>query len=179
MIGLLWFKRQLPDYVARFIELVLQIVGDHGPAVSGAHNAIVAFCAGKDLISSLCSGLLTIGQRFGGAIDDAAMKFKHAHEAGLSPEQFIADMKKKGINILGIGHKIKSTKNPDKRVQQLMSFARARLGARRRHLPIVAGSDSHFEATVGLGVTDIQASDAEDAVAAIRAGRSRNLQKTY
>ena len=125
VIGLLWFKRQLPDYAAKFIELVLQIVADHGPAVSGAHNAIVASCAGKDLISSLCSGLLTIGPRFGGAIDDAAREFKHAHEAGLSPEQFVADMKKKGINIPGIGHKIKSTKNPDKRVQQLISFARA------------------------------------------------------
>jgi len=68
---------------------------------------------------------LTIGPRFGGAIDDAAREFKHAHEAGLSPEQFVADMKKKGINIPGIGHKIKSTKNPDKRVQQLISFARA------------------------------------------------------
>ena len=125
VIGLLWFKRQLPDYAAKFIELVLQIVADHGPAVSGAHNAIVASCAGKDLISSLCSGLLTIGPRFGGAIDDAAREFKHAREAGLSPEQFVADMKKKGINIPGIGHKIKSTKNPDKRVQQLISFARA------------------------------------------------------
>ena len=28
--------------------------------------------AGKDLVSSLCSGLLTIGPRFGGALDDAA-----------------------------------------------------------------------------------------------------------
>ena len=27
---------------------------------------------GKDLVSSLCSGLLTIGPRFGGALDDAA-----------------------------------------------------------------------------------------------------------
>ncbi|MGB7545287.1 MAG: citrate/2-methylcitrate synthase, partial [Methanothrix sp.] len=125
VIGLLWFKRQLPDYAARFIELVLQIVADHGPAVSGAHNAIVASCAGKDLISSLCSGLLTIGPRFGGAIDDAAREFKHAQEVGLTPEQFVSEMKKKGINIPGIGHKIKSTKNPDKRVQQLISFARA------------------------------------------------------
>ena len=51
--------------------------------------------------------------------------------------------------------------------------ARARMGARRRHLPMVAGSDSHFAATVGLGVTDIQAGDAGEAVAAIREGRTR------
>lgn len=125
VIGLLWFKKELPDYAAGFIELVLQIVADHGPAVSGAHNAIVASCAGKDLISSLCSGLLTIGPRFGGAIDDAAREFKRAREVGLTPEQFVGDMKKKGINIPGIGHKIKSVKNPDKRVQLLIQYARA------------------------------------------------------
>jgi citrate synthase len=125
VVGLLWFKKELPDYASHFIELVLQIVADHGPAVSGAHNAIVASCAGKDLISSLCSGLLTIGPRFGGAIDDAAREFKLAYETGLAPEQFVNGMKKKGINIPGIGHKIKSVKNPDKRVQLLINYARA------------------------------------------------------
>lgn len=55
--------------------------------------------------------------------------------------------------------------------------ARARLEARRRHLPMVAGSDSHFAATVGLGVTEIQAADAEEAVAAIREGRTRVVGK--
>ncbi len=51
--------------------------------------------------------------------------------------------------------------------------ARARLGARRRRLPMVAGSDSHFAATVGLGVTRIDADDPEGAVEAIRLGRTR------
>lgn len=48
------------------------LCADHGPCVSGAHNSIVTSRAGKDLVSSLVSGLLTIGPRFGGAIDDAA-----------------------------------------------------------------------------------------------------------
>jgi len=124
VIGLLWFKKELPNYASQFIELVIQIVADHGPAVSGAHNAIVASCAGKDLVSSLCSGLLTIGPRFGGAIDDAAREFKRARESGLTPEQFVNEMKRKGINIPGIGHRIKSVKNPDMRVQLLISYAR-------------------------------------------------------
>ncbi|MBC7079165.1 MAG: ATP citrate synthase [Methanothrix sp.] len=124
VIGLLWFKKVLPDYAARFIELVLQIVADHGPSVSAAHNAIVASCAGKDLISSLASGLLTVGPRFGGAIDDAAREFKRAYDAGLTPEQFVNEMKRKGVNIPGIGHRIKSVKNPDKRVQLLIDYAK-------------------------------------------------------
>lgn len=124
VIGLLWFKKELPPWAADFIELVLQIVADHGPAVSAAHNAIVASCAGKDLISSLASGLLTIGPRFGGAIDDAAREFKSAHDSGLTPEQFVNEMKSKGTNIPGIGHRIKSVKNPDKRVELLIGYAR-------------------------------------------------------
>ena len=36
------------------------VTADHGPAVSGSHNTIVCARAGKDLVSSLASGLLTI-----------------------------------------------------------------------------------------------------------------------
>jgi ATP citrate (pro-S)-lyase len=48
--------------------MILMVTADHGPAVSGAHNTIVSARAGKDLVSSLASGLLTIGPRFGGAL---------------------------------------------------------------------------------------------------------------
>ncbi|MFA7008683.1 MAG: citrate/2-methylcitrate synthase, partial [Elusimicrobiales bacterium] len=124
VIGLLWFKRELPDYGRKFLETALILTADHGPAVSGAHNAIVAARAGKDIISSLASGLLTIGPRFGGAIDDAAQNFKRACDAGLSPAQFVAEMKAKGLNIPGIGHRVKSISNPDMRVTQLKAFCR-------------------------------------------------------
>ena len=43
---------------------------------AGAHNTIVTSRAGKDLVSCLVAGLLTIGPRFGGAIDDAARYFQ-------------------------------------------------------------------------------------------------------
>jgi hypothetical protein len=39
------------------------------------------------------------------------------------------------------------------------------------------GTDTHFAATVGLGVTEIEAADAEEAVAAIRAGQTRVMGK--
>ena len=68
VVSLLWFKRRLPSWATKFIEMVLMLTADHGPAVSGAMNTIVATRAGKDLISSLASGLLTIGSRFGGAL---------------------------------------------------------------------------------------------------------------
>ena len=64
--------------------------------------------AGKDLVSCLVSGLLTIGPRFGGAIDDAARYFQDACDRGLEPDDFVEEMKKKGIRVPGIGHRIKS-----------------------------------------------------------------------
>jgi hypothetical protein len=122
VIGLLWFKKMLPKWAREYLEIVLQITADHGPAVSGAHNAIVAACAGKDLISSLVSGLLTIGPRFGGAVDGAAVMFQDALDRGLTPEAFVNEMKVKSINIQGIGHRIKSVTNPDLRVSLLKSY---------------------------------------------------------
>ena len=65
--------------------MILMVIADHGPAVSGAHNTTVTARAGKDLVSALCSGLLTIGPRFGGALDDAAKMFSEAHDSGVSP----------------------------------------------------------------------------------------------
>ena len=34
-IGLLWFKRRLPAYATRFIEMCVVLCADHGPCVSG------------------------------------------------------------------------------------------------------------------------------------------------
>ena len=122
VIGLLWFKKRLPPFACAYIVLILKAIADHGPCVSGAHNTIVAARAGKDLISSLASGLLTIGPRFGGAIDSAAIMFKNAFDRKLSPSVFVQEMKDRGELIPGIGHKIKSTKNPDSRVVFLKTF---------------------------------------------------------
>ncbi|CAI0626573.1 unnamed protein product [Linum tenue] len=124
IISLLWFKRSLPRYCTKFIEICIMLCADHGPCVSGAHNTIVTARAGKDLVSSLVSGLLTIGPRFGGAIDDAARYFKDAYDRGLTPYEFVESMKKKGIRVPGIGHRIKRGDNRDKRVELLQEFAR-------------------------------------------------------
>lgn len=85
----------------------LMVTADHGPAVSGAHNTIVAARAGKDLVSSLCSGLLTIGDRFGGALDGAARMFTEAYDAGLSPRAFVDSMRRQHRLIMGIGALLK------------------------------------------------------------------------
>lgn len=101
VVSLLWFQRCLPPYVCKFFEMCLMVTADHGPAVSGAHNTIVCARAGKDLVSSLVSGLLTIGDRFGGALDGAAKQFSEAYDSGMHPSDFVNAMRKKGTLIMG------------------------------------------------------------------------------
>nr|AUZ82868.1 ATP citrate lyase [Tigriopus kingsejongensis] len=122
VLSLLWFQRRLPPYACKFLEMCLMITADHGPAVSGAHNTIVCARAGKDLVSSLVSGLLTIGDRFGGALDGAAKQFTGAYDANMIPMEFVNSMRKKGQLIMGIGHRVKSINNPDMRVTLVKEF---------------------------------------------------------
>lgn len=124
VISLLWFKRRLPTYCTKFIEMALMLTADHGPAVSGAMNAIITARAGKDLVSSLCAGLLTIGDRFGGALDEAAKTFSQAKDRGLTPREFVDEQRRANKLIPGIGHKVKSVTNPDFRVQVLVEHVR-------------------------------------------------------
>jgi len=127
-ICLLWFRRRLPPYFCKFIELCMITTADHGPCVSGAHNTIVAARAGKDLVSSLISGLATIGPRFGGALDDAARMFCEAFDLKLTPEKFVEKCKAEKTVIAGIGHRIKSLDNPDARVVLIKEYV-------KKHLP--------------------------------------------
>ncbi|KAH8052340.1 ATP citrate synthase [Aureococcus anophagefferens] len=117
VLSLLWFKR-LPPYATKFIEMI--------PTTgSSRHNTIVSTRAGKDLVSSLVSGLLTIGPRFGGALDGAATMMTDACDRGMSGKQFVDDCKREGKLIMGIGHRIKSVENPDMRVEIIKKYAQA------------------------------------------------------
>ncbi|KAJ5894791.1 ATP-citrate synthase subunit 1 [Penicillium taxi] len=124
VMSLLWFRRRLPTYASKFLEMVLMLTADHGPAVSGAMNTIITTRAGKDLISALVSGLLTIGSRFGGALDGAAEEFTKAFDKGLSPRDFVDLMRKENKLIPGIGHRVKSRNNPDLRVELVKEFVK-------------------------------------------------------
>jgi succinyl-CoA synthetase alpha subunit len=106
-----------------FTDHVLKLLVDHGPQVSGAMNTIVAARAGKDLVSSLSAGLLTVGPRFGGAINASAAGWIEARAGALSAPEFVEAHAKSGIPISGIGHKKYTRDSPDPRVKSLMEFA--------------------------------------------------------
>ena len=106
-----------------FVDFVLRILVDHGPQVSGALNTIVTSRAGRDLPSSLSSGILTIGPRFGGAINQAAKNFLEGVSSGKSAGQFTEEFASKKIYIAGIGHKKYSVDFPDPRVIEILKFS--------------------------------------------------------
>jgi succinyl-CoA synthetase alpha subunit len=123
VIGALWLKRELPEYALNYVNTIIILLADHGPAVSGATNTIVTARAGKDILSSLVSGLMTIGPRFGGAIDGAARTWYESTGKETS-EDLVTRMKKNGNPIQGIGHKVKSKFNPDGRCEILKKLAK-------------------------------------------------------
>lgn len=108
---------------AAFAEAVFSLLIDHGGHVSGAVNTMVTARAGKDLVSSLAAGILTIGPRFGGAVNEAAATWLEGVASGKEAREFVAEKTKGGKLLLGIGHKKYRVGLPDPRVGALSEFA--------------------------------------------------------
>ena len=69
------------------------------------------------------SSLLELIHVILGALDEAAELFTAAVDSGESPKDFVQRMKKENKLIMGIGHRIKSLTNPDKRVTLVKNYA--------------------------------------------------------
>lgn len=125
VVGLLWNKRLLTPKEAETVKRILMLSADHGPAVSGAFGTILAACAGINLPQAVAAGMIMIGPRFGGAVTDAATYFDYGlRNFPNDIPGFLAHMKKEVGPVPGIGHRVKSLKNPDKRVQELIRFVK-------------------------------------------------------
>ena len=48
--------------------------------------------------------------------------FSEAYDAGLHPQEFVNNTRKKGNLIMGIGHRVKSINNPDMRVKLIKEY---------------------------------------------------------
>ena len=116
-------KKINSEETEKLIDFILKTSVDHGPYVSGALNTIVTARAGKDLVSALCAGLLTIGPRFGGALNQAAKNWFSGVVDGKSPHDFVEEFASRGEYIQGIGHKKYRTDMPDPRVTELKKYA--------------------------------------------------------
>ncbi len=107
--------------LVEFFDVSLRLLVDHGPQVSGAVNTMITARAGKDLTSALASGLLTIGSRFGGAINEASSNWFFAVNSGEKAADFVERFAAKKEYIPGIGHKKYRVDNPDPRVEKMLA----------------------------------------------------------
>lgn len=123
LAGSLWLGRPLKSKKTESaIDLALKLLVDHGPYVSGAVNTMITARAGRDLVSSLASGLLTIGPRFGGAVNGAAKIWFDSVSNKLDPGETVEDYAKRKVYIPGIGHRKYRLDSPDPRVPLLTSL---------------------------------------------------------
>ncbi len=106
-----------------FAESVFTLLIDHGGEVSGAVNTMITARSGKDLVSSLASGLLTIGPRFGGAVNAAAKVWLDGVSQKMNPAEMVEAKTKAGELVPGIGHLKYRVGLPDTRVEALSAFA--------------------------------------------------------
>ncbi|MBU6323630.1 hypothetical protein KGQ55_03000 [Patescibacteria group bacterium] len=116
-------KEPRSPVTSAFTEALFTLSLDHGGAVSGAVNTMITARAGKDLVSSLAAGLLTIGPRFGGAVNDAAKAWQKGVSEGKPASEFVESETKGGKLILGIGHLKYRVGLDDPRVKALSEFA--------------------------------------------------------
>ncbi len=116
-------KQIASQEVGDFTELVFKLLVDHGPYVSGAVSTMIAARAGKDLVSSLVSGLLTIGPRFGGAVNQAAAHWLEGVTQTIEPFDYVERQASRRQLISGIGHKKYRVDFPDPRVAEVLTFS--------------------------------------------------------
>ncbi len=115
--------REPSEVTAAFVENVFELLIDHGGNVSGAVNTMITARAGKDLVSSLAAGLLTVGPRFGGAVNEAARTWREGVATGKAAADFVEEKTRGGQILLGIGHLKYRVGIPDPRVAELAEFA--------------------------------------------------------
>jgi len=159
VLSMLLGKQIESERLVRITDYTLRLLADHGPYVSGAATTIIAARAGKDLVSSLASGLLTIGPRFGGAINEAAGLWLQGVHEGKTPKEFVEACTVRGGIISGIGHKKYRIDLPDPRVAALQRIAEDKDG---KYLQFALGVQSVTTAKKGTLILNV-----DGAIAAI------------
>ncbi len=115
--------KKVSSETAAFVENIFELLIDHGGHVSGAVNTMVTARAGKDMVSSLSAGLLTIGPRFGGAVNEAARTWHDGVTSKAGAAAYVEAKNTAGVLLAGIGHRKYRVGIPDPRVAALAEFS--------------------------------------------------------
>lgn len=130
-LSILLEKKVVSDELVIFTEKAYSLLIDHGAEVSGAVNTMITARAGRDMSSALASGILTVGDRFGGAINAAAQTWYGAVKKGTTVEDLLEERKTSGGYVMGIGHRKYSVHNNDPRVAFLIAEGKKVLSTTR------------------------------------------------
>lgn len=170
-------KNKVSKEFEQFVDIVIKVLVDHGPLVSGALNSIITARAGKDLVSSLVAGLLTIGPRFGGVINDSASNWFNAVQNNIDPYDFVETYAVNHTPIPGIGHKRYNLYDPDPRIVLLLKYTQTlkkreyyNFGRRVEEVTTAKKSNLilNIDGTIGAIMLDILAEKDKLSVACIR-----------
>ena len=115
--------RDVSHETSALVENIFELLIDHGGHVSGAVNTMITARAGKDMVSSLAAGLLTVGPRFGGAVNEAARAWHEGAMSGKDAAAFVEEKTRAGQLLSGIGHRKYRVGVPDPRVAAIAEFA--------------------------------------------------------
>lgn len=123
------FKGDWPsEEYKKMMDVILVSCIDHGPGTVSALNARIAASAKVEMSAAIASGLLTIGQRHGGATGDSAEFFQKNIECE-DILSLLKDLKEKKIRVPGFGHAVLEK---DLRAEKLFDLAKE-LGVYGKH----------------------------------------------
>ncbi len=115
--------KEVSPETAALVENIFELLIDHGGHVSGAVNTMITARAGKDMVSSLATGLLTVGPRFGGAVNEAARAWHEGVQGKKDAAVFVEEKNRAGQLLSGIGHRKYRVGIPDPRVAAIAEFS--------------------------------------------------------
>ena len=119
-----------PRAHVRLVDAVLVTIMEHGPTPSSLAARLVLDGAPESLQGAVAAGLLAVGSRFLGVIDEAASLLQRVvagggvEEEGLAraADREVGDLVRQGARVPGLGHNLHQREDP--RVSVLLALAR-------------------------------------------------------
>jgi citrate synthase len=147
------FDRTLTDSERRMLDAVLVILMEHGMTPSVIAARMVYSSSPENLQSGVAAGLLAVGSRFVGTMEDAAALLDRIVEAGCDRAMIAAlarDFRARRATVPGFGHHLHRPDDP--RAVALLALA-AHEGVAGAHVAALRCFAQEIDATAGRHIT--------------------------
>ena len=104
-IFLIWQGRMPRLAETKMLDALLTSAIDHGTGTASAMTARIVASAKNSLHTSLAAGILAMGERHGGAIENAA-KFFIDNQNNKNIVELVKELKEKKVRLAGYGHAV-------------------------------------------------------------------------